>query len=407
MTKQSIMICLEQVENNMELRISKPTNTFKMNWNAFTQSDVRFIVNQGGTRSGKSYAIMQILVICAIEKKRIINVLRSSATSHDDTSVIDFVDIMETLGIYNEDSYNKTKRTYTFENGSTINFISPEKKLKGRHSDIVYMNEADELSLTNYVDINVRLQGDKKIFIDYNPSDNENWIYDLIDRESSKDRDKLIFIKSTYKDNRYLDEDQVKEIEELMDISEEWYKSYALGERPVAQSRIYRHFRKVNEVQGKLVCYGLDCGMGHPTALVSMYEDDNKYYFNLEFFGPDKTAPDLVKIMNELGIDKTIKIYSDHQPYVTEELKRAGYKVENADKQDVLAGINCVKSNFIFITESSKPLWSEYKTYSWKIINDSITDIPVKINDDAIDALRYALYTYKKKGKLTGKLRIA
>lgn len=392
----------------MNLRIN-PTRTFKMNFDAYNTEGVRFIVNQGGTRSGKSYAIMQILIIAAIEKKRTINVLRSSATSHDDTSVIDFNDIMESLGIYDEDAYHKTKRTYTFANGSTINFISPEKKLKGRYSDIIYMNEADELSETNYIDLNVRLQGDKKIFIDYNPSDNESWIYNLIDRESAKDRNKLVFIKSTYKDNRFLDEDQIKEIEELIEISEEWYKSYALGERPIAETRIYRHFQRINEVEGELVAYGLDFGSSHATALVSMYLKDNRYYFNEEVHQAGMITKDLLSLMNQYGISKTIKIYADgSRPEAIEEIRRAGYKIEAASKEphSVKAGINEMKSNFIYLTESSKNIWKEYKQYSWRSTGTIIHDEPVKLYDDGLDAMRYALYTYKKKGSITGKLKV-
>jgi phage terminase large subunit len=372
------------------------TNVFKRNYKAFNNSLVRFIINQGGTRSGKSYAIMQILIIKALEKKRTINVIRSSTSSLQDTAIDDMKNILLSLELFIESNYNKTTSKYRFDNGSTINYLSPEKGLKGRKCDIAYLNEADSLSQADFIDINVRMEGDMKLFIDFNPSDTEHWIYDLIAREQTK----VAFIKSTYKDNIYLRPEQVEEIENLCNVDEEYYKSYALGERPVSNSRVYRHFNKCVEVYGDLICYGLDCGMGHPTALVSMYREDNKYYFNEEIYRTQLTAEDLVVLMNELSISKDVKIYSDHQPYVTEPLRRAGFKVENANK-DFRAGINTVKSSQIFITNHSKGIWTEYKQYSWKTKGTIISDEIIKLHDDALDALRYAIHTNRERSKVT------
>ena len=55
-----------------------------------------------------------------------------------------------------------------------------------------------------------------------------------------------------------------------------------------------------------------------------------------------------------------------------------------------------VKSDNFFVTKCSTNLIKELQTYSWKSdINGNILEEPVKFNDHLLDALRYAIYTYK------------
>ena len=51
------------------------------------------------------------------------------------------------------------------------------------------------------------------------------------------------------------------------------------------------------------------------------------------------------------------------------------------------------KSSFIVYQVVS---WKEVNLYSWKSKGNIITDEPIKLNDDGLDALRYALYSSKK-----------
>ena len=51
----------------------------------------------------------------------------------------------------------------------------------------------------------------------------------------------------------------------------------------------------------------------------------------------------------------------------------------------------------LLITKSSVNLIKEIESYSWKTdLNGNILEEPVKFNDHALDALRYAVYSYKK-----------
>ena len=64
--------------------------------------------------------------------------------------------------------------------------------------------------------------------------------------------------------------------------------------------------------------------------------------------------------------------------------------------KNVLDGIMFVKSCALNIIKESPNLLHEIQTYSWKTtLNGQITEDPVKYDDHALDALRYALYSHK------------
>jgi phage terminase large subunit len=83
----------------------------------------------------------------------------------------------------------------------------------------------------------------KHFILDFNPSDNYSWIYDVINKDNS------ILIKSTYKDNPFLEESIIKEIENLINIDEGYYRIYALGEQAVLKSTIYTNYELGDFIQ--------------------------------------------------------------------------------------------------------------------------------------------------------------
>ena len=112
------------------------------------------------------------------------------------------------------------------------------------------------------------------------------------------------------------------------------------------------------------------------------------------------TISDLIVKMNSILNDseRFKPIYCDYaRPEAIEELKRAGFNAIPAYKA-VKAGIDYVKSKEIYLNDNAGNTWKEVKLYSWKTYKDTITDEPVKLYDDGLDAIRYALYTGKKTG---------
>lgn len=370
------------------------TVVFSRNLKAF-ENGKRFICNQGGSRSSKTYSIIQLLIyLCLVTPKLQVSVVRKSFPSLRGSVLRDFVEIMNELGLYDVNNHNKTEQRYIFSNNSSIEFFSIDdsQKVRGRKRDICYCNEGNELTREDYLQLNMRTS--KCLFIDFNPSDDEHYLYELMKEDNA------VLIKSTYLDNIYLSEDIKKEISNLINVDENYYKIYALGERPIPNTRIYTHFRQIESMPPvDDWCYGIDFGFNHPTCLLKISWSDGNIYVKEELYKSNLTSQDIIKELNNLGIDKKKYIYADYaRPEIIEDLRRAGYNMKEAVK-DVKEGIMSVKMNKIFVDKTSLNVWKEFKMYSWKTNKEQILDEPVKLYDDAMDALRYAIYTTEKRGR--------
>jgi phage terminase large subunit len=135
--------------------------------------------------------------------------------------------------------------------------------------------------------------------------------------------------------------------------------------------------------------YGLDFGYNHPTALMRVYWCDNDIYIEPVIYESYLTTTMLIEKLQAMGIEQTVTIMADYsRPEIIQEMNIAGFDVQNANKV-VKKGIDNVKTFGVFC-QDHKDLKREYENYKWKKIGDFITDEPVKLFDDAMDAVRYA-----------------
>lgn len=362
----------------------KATVIFQKNYEAIL-GDKRFIINEGGSRSSKTYSLCQLMIIyCLQNSGKVVSVIRKTFPALRATVLRDFIEILKSLGIYSQDAHNKSEHIYTFGNGSMVEFFSvdDEQKIRGRKRDIAWCNEANELYFDDFTQLNMRTE-DKLIF-DYNPSESASWLYELPAQESIK-------IKSTYKDNPFLPESIKVQIEDLARTDEALYQIYALGEKAISKSNIYSQWSFVAHRPSRFVkyVYGLDFGYNHPTALMRVYYCDNDIYIEPVIYESYLTTTMLIEKLASLSIEQTVSIMADYsRPEIIQEMNIAGYDVLNANKV-VKKGIDNLKT-FGVICQDDKALRREYENYKWKKIGDFITDEPVKLFDDAMDAIRYA-----------------
>ncbi len=319
----------------MELEL-RHTPVYTWNLAALENKNYRFIVNQGGSRSSKTYSICQMLVVyCLTHKKKTVSIVRKSFPALRASVLKDVFEILEELGLYSEKNHNKSENIYEFANGSRIEFFSVDdaQKLRGRKRDILYANEANELTYEEFTQLNLRTT--TKLIFDFNPSDNYSWLYSLIENE------KAILIKSTYRDNPFIDDSIVQELEALKDVDEGYYRVYALGEQASLKETIFNHYSFGDYVEGEKY-YGLDLGYNHPTALVELSVSANTAYVKELIYSSNLTNNDLLARIKALNIDKSIEMLVDSaRPDVIEELKRAGYKAKGANKA-VKEGITAI-----------------------------------------------------------------
>ena len=365
------------------------TNIFSRNWDALN-SDKRFIINQGGSRSSKTYSLCQMIIVYCIQNpNKVVSIVRKTFPALRATVMRDFFEIMKDLEIYEKANHNMSENIYRFPNGSIVEFFSvdDEQKIRGRKRDIGWCNEANELWFEDFQQLNMRTE--EKLIFDYNPSDSSSWLYKLPTEESQ-------LIKSTYRDNPFLPESIKRQIEDLKRTDEALYQIYALGEKAISKSNIYNNWtflgRKPQRFQSYV--YGLDFGYNHPTALIRVYWSDGDIWIEPVIYESYLTTSELIEKFKQLEVEKTVDILADYsRPEIIAELQNAGYNVNNANKS-VKMGINFVKTFGVYCQED-EALKKEYENYKWKKVGDIITEEPVKLYDDAMDAVRYAT-TYIK-----------
>jgi len=379
-----------------ELCISH-TPVFSKNFDALRDPNIRFLINQGGSRSSKTYSIAQMLIVyCLTTPGKMVSIIRKTFPTLRGTVMRDFFNVMKDLGLYDEKKHHKTEQIYNFDNGSQVEFFGADnsQKLRGRKRDILWINESNEINFEEYTQLNMRTT--EKIIFDFNPSDNFHFLYDLISRPEA------ILIHSTYKDNPFLKESQVKEIEGLIHYDESYYRIYALGEKGTGKTTIYTHHKHYEHLpEIKETYYGLDFGFNHPTALIEVNVIENTCYVREIIYKDRLTSLDLIKMMDELEISKKKEIACDTaRPEIIEDLRRKGYNAKSAIK-DVKDGIDSVKSSALYIHKESINLLKEISAYKWKVNGDIVLDEPVKVYDDAMDAMRYAIHYWKSKNKRT------
>lgn len=363
----------------------------------------RLRIVQGGTSSSKTFSIIPILIQYAIDNDNLeISIVSESIPHLRRGAIRDFVKIMQWTDNFNDANWNKSNLTYTFNNGSYIEFFSADQpdKLRGARRDVLFINECNNVHFEAYQQLAIRTR--KFIYLDYNPS-NEFWVHtELIDQE---DADLLVL---TYKDNEALEPSIVKEIEKAKEkakISEywaNWWKVYGLGQLGQLQGAVFNNWKQCDVIpkEAKLIGYGLDFGYSNdPTALTAIYEMDNTIYLNELIYQKELLISDLSNLMKD-KVSKTVYIYADSsEPRSIKELQLKGWRVKAAEKgtDSINYGISIMQDKEFRVTKRSTNLIKEFRSYLWDTDRQgNQLAKPIDAYNHAIDGVRYFFQTQKK-----------
>lgn len=349
------------------------------------ESNSRVTQHIGGTRSGKTYAILQYLIVQALEIPQTITIVRKTIPSLKRTVIKDFSDILKGIGIWNEENWNISDRIYKLGE-STIQFINSDDpdKLRGLKSDTLFIDEASEIDEESYFQLSIRTTG--KIILAYNPTVSPyHWLRQMWDCER---------YVTTYKDNIYLPTEMVKAIEELETKNPKYWKIYGKGEFAPNDKAVFE-FDIVDDTDGDFVAFGIDFGFSSdPTALVAVYKKDNELYLEELLYEKGLVTSDIVSRLKKLEIDKSHEIWADSaEPRLIEEIYRSGFNIKpvTKGKDSIKFGIGVMQNHKIKILKTSQNLVNEM--YAYQYITDKYgytTDQPEGGLDHLIDAARYA-----------------
>jgi len=350
-------------------------------------------VHQGGTRSGKTYSILTALIeLCHKNSGLVITICRKTFPALRATAMRDFFEILNNEEIYNPDLHNKSDATYQLWS-NMVEFISIDQpqKVRGRKRDVLFINEANEINLEDWRQLLLRTTG--KVLIDYNPSDEFHWIYEeVIPREDAE------FFRTTYKDNPFLPQSVVMEIERFKTADENFWKVYGLGERGTSQATIFTHWKEINQIPNeyKLLNIGLDFGYTNdPTAIVRVYTDGHGFAVDELCYATRLTNSDIAKVLRDNEVNRSDVVICDSaEPKSIDEIHAHGFNTHGArkGKDSVKNGIQFLHSRPLLVTARSVNLIRELRNYKWKEDkNGKQLNEPVDSFNHAIDAMRYAI----------------
>ena len=389
-----------------ELKV-ETTITFSNAWD----SKAKIQLHQGSARSGKSFALLQYLIVKAISETQLISVVRKTFPALRTSAIRDFKDIMRGMDLWDDNRWMATEHTYTFDNDSVIEFFSTDsaEKLKGLRRNILWIDEANELNSEQFMQLAIRTTG--QIILSYNPSFSvKHWII----KELSVRDDVETFI-TTYKDNPYLPEEQVRFIEKYKETNPRYWQTYGLGQFAVNEKQIY-DFEVVDEFDfdtAEFVCFGLDIGyVSDPTALVAIWKSGDKIILNEHIYQKGLITQQIIDILKQNVNSRDIIIVDSSEPRLIDEIKRGGFPLARGvkkGKDSIQWGIDLVKQYRIVVPKVNTNLIEELYSYEWVDDgNGGVTNVPVDANNHLLDAMRYGVMEQMNAKKITaGKYAIS
>ena len=352
---------------------------------------------QGGSSSGKTYAILTILIDQAIKDPQLaISVVAQSMPHLRRGALRDFLNIMKTTNRYIDIHFNKSSLTYTFANGSYIEFFSADQpdKLKGARRNILYINECNHVSYEAYGQLSIRTSDD--IYLDYNP-DRTFWA--ITETQFEHDAERIIL---KYTDNEALPPTVLEQFKinikkaETSDYWKNWCKVYIEGEVGSLEGVVFNNWSLVDSIpeEAQLLGIGMDFGFTNdPTAAVAIYQSDGLFYIDELLYQTGLTNQTINNLLNQLQIGKYVEIWADSaDPKTIKEIKNFGWKIWGVEKgkDSVQWGINIIQERDLRITKRSENLIDELQNYQWmKDKWGNKTNTPQDAFNHAIDAMRY------------------
>lgn len=184
----------------------------------------------------------------------------------------DFEEHLDRLGLTDSVFRAKSEKTYKYQ-GRVIEFlgIDDPQKARGPRRDILWLNEGNELTYEDFFQLSIRTN--HRIFIDFNPDDDEVWINTELEMKRAIEENDVDVIVSTYTDNPFLLESVRKEIARLEKADAQYWKIYGLGEYGRLEGLIF-NFIEIESVpeEAKFMCRGQDFGYTNdPATLVGIY----------------------------------------------------------------------------------------------------------------------------------------
>lgn len=366
------------------------TRVFSKIVKAYKDPAVRTIVNKGGTRSSKTWSILQLLYRIALKstKPRTISVVSETMPHLKRGCIRDFEDILKNDGLWVESDWNATDKIYKVGN-SIIEFFSADTpgKVMGLARDILYINECINVPFEVYRQLAGRTA--EKVILDYNPL-YEFWVDSKVLPNPAS-----VLIHSTYRDNDMLSSSQVAEIEYQGSIDEMYKRIMLDGETGSYEGLIIKNWDIVADLPPrntwKKAFIGVDWGWSVPSAIeLVVLGEGGEVWIDELGYAPNLDNPDIAKIIIDAGYRHVEIIADPAEPKSKQELRNHGLIVPDGIVKDIDLGIRVVNRYKKHYTARSLGTIDENRKYRYKQDPDgNYTGLPIDKFNHAKDAERY------------------
>lgn len=381
----------------------KTTYVFDQLLAATVNPTIRGVSSRGGTRSSKTWSMLQLLYLIADQSDSplLISCVTDTMPGVKRGMYRDFKRMLVDEGIWEPKRMNLTEMIYTLHNGSQIEFFGCEVSAKvfGPARDILFVNEAQRVPFEVFRQMAVRTR--LLLYVDFNPV-KKFWAHDYFQGSD------MIEIVSTYKDNPYLTEEQIAEIERNKSDAN-WWRIFGLGETGGVEGLVFPDYEIVTEFPDNATwCLGLDFGfVGDPTAIVKVGFKGNDLFLQEIAYRQGLLNWDISQVLHDTGYNRANIIADSAEMKSIMEISKLGNRIMPCikGKGSILSGIAQIKQFNIKIVAGSRNIQNEADTYSYVFDKMSGTYDTTKVqdaNNHAWDAIRYAtdfLITKYKPGR--------
>lgn len=383
----------------INLNLRKITNEI---YYSLYKNQNRYLILYGGAGAGKShYSCQKILFRIITEDNHRILICRKVARTLRRSVFQLFQDYISKWDINNLFIINKSEMNIVFKsNGNMILFVGiddPEKLKSIERITNIWIEEATELSLNDFNEIDRRLRGKtkyyKQIMLSFNPIINTNWTFKRFFEGNPKN---TYTLRTTYKDNKFLD----NEYKELLEgYTGNARTVFTLGEYGKLEHAVYSNWDLIdNFPETDKAIFGLDFGFTNPQALVKVYLRENDLYLEERMYERKQTIPELISFLENEKLQNKLIVADSEAPATIEEIKRAGfYNIIACLKGpgSVEEGIKFMEGLKIHVTRGSTNLIKEMQSYQRKVDKDgNVLEVVEKSNDHLLDGARMVVYSH-------------
>lgn len=217
----------------INITISK--KVFNEKYIPYLNNEDRYLLFYGGGSSGKSYYIVQRYIYKILTRKMNLLVVRQTGNTNRNSTFALFKQVISQWNLSGQFKINESDLRIKCINGNEIIFsgLDDTEKLKsvtfesGELTDI-WVEEATETLEEDINQLKVRLRGGtskKQMVLSFNPVNINHWI-----KRHFIDSGLATVCHSTYKDNKFLTEDDIKTLESFKDTDIYYYTVYCLGQ---------------------------------------------------------------------------------------------------------------------------------------------------------------------------------